>query len=60
MKLQIYKYRGSWSSGIGKWLFVNLTGYSKASVKDYFDRINSDWSFGEHYRGVNWKKVSKP
>ena len=51
-KRKFYRYRLSWSSAPSDWKTVRIPeGYE---AKDYFDEMSREYSYSEHFNGVEW------
>jgi len=57
-KFRWYKFRLGWSHGYSKWDYTNIPyGYT---ARRYFESRDSEYSYSEHFRGHQWKKIKSP
>lgn len=54
-----YKYREIWAGGRNEWKYADIS--NSMSPKPYFDTLaNNEYSWSEHFRKLEWKKIKTP
>jgi len=56
--LKFYKYRRTWSSSPGTWEYIRLP--EGETPKSFFHEMAREYSWSEHFRGIDYKKVKHP
>jgi len=56
--MRFYKYRTQWSSSPGKWKIVQVP--DELVLKKFFNEMAWDSNWSEHFRGIQYRRISPP